>query len=56
MADLSKEQIESKLKAYIDPFMEKDLVSTQCVRNIMIEGDQVVVDVVLGFRAKSSGP
>ena len=49
MADLSREQIETKLKEYIDPYMDKDLVSTKCVRNVMIEGDQVVVDVVLGF-------
>jgi ATP-binding protein involved in chromosome partitioning len=52
MADLSREQIEAKLKEYIDPYMEKDLVSAKCVRNVMIEGDQVVVDVVLGFPAK----
>jgi len=52
MADLSREQIETKLKEYIDPYMEKDLVSTKCLRNVMIEGDQVVVDVVLGFPAK----
>jgi len=53
MADLSREQIEAKLKEYIDPFMEKDLIVTKCVRNVMIEGDQVVVDVVLGFPAES---
>jgi ATP-binding protein involved in chromosome partitioning len=52
MADLSREQIEAKLKEYIDPFMEKDLIVTKCVRNVMIEGDQVVVDVVLGFPAE----
>src|SRR5210317_956949 len=52
MADLSKEQIEAKLKEYIDPFMEKDLITAQCVRNVMIEGDQVVVDVVLGVPAE----
>jgi ATP-binding protein involved in chromosome partitioning len=52
MADLSREQIETKLKEYIDPYLEKDLVSTKCVRNVMIDGDQVVVDVVLGFPAK----
>jgi ATP-binding protein involved in chromosome partitioning len=51
MTDLSREQIESKLKEYIDPYMEKDLVSTKCVRNVMIEDDQVVVDIVLGFPA-----
>lgn len=53
MAELSREQIETKLKEYIDPFMEKDLIVTKCVRNVMIEGDQVVVDVVLGFPAES---
>jgi ATP-binding protein involved in chromosome partitioning len=52
MAELSREQIESRLKEYIDPYMEKDLVSTKCVRNVMIEGDQVVVDIVLGFPAE----
>ena len=56
MTDLSREQIEDKLKEYIDPYMEKDLVSTKCVRNVMIEGDQVVVDVVLGFPAKGYMP
>lgn len=53
MAELSREQIETKLKEYIDPFMDKDLIVTKCVRNVMIEGDQVVVDVVLGFPAES---
>jgi ATP-binding protein involved in chromosome partitioning len=51
MSTVSREQVEAKLKEYIDPYMEKDLVSTKCVRNVMIEGDQVVVDVVLGFPA-----
>jgi ATP-binding protein involved in chromosome partitioning len=51
MAELSREQIETKLKEYIDPFMQKDLVSTKCVGKVMIEGDQVVIDVVLGFPA-----
>jgi ATP-binding protein involved in chromosome partitioning len=51
MAEVTQQQIETKLKEYIDPYMDKDLVSTKSVRNIMIEGDQVVVDVVLGFPA-----
>ncbi|MCO6411866.1 MAG: iron-sulfur cluster carrier protein ApbC [Thiogranum sp.] len=51
MAEVTQQQIESKIKEYIDPYMEKDLVATKSVRNIMIEGDQVVVDVVLGFPA-----
>ena len=51
MAEVTQQQIETKLKEYIDPYMDKDLVSTKSVRNIMIEGDQVVVDIVLGFPA-----
>ena len=52
MAEVSQEQVEAKLKEYIDPYLHKDLVSTKSVRQIMIEGDQVVVDVVLGFPAE----
>ncbi len=51
MAEITQQQVESKLKEYIDPYLEADLVSAKTVRNIMIEGDQVVVDVVLGFPA-----
>ena len=51
MAEVTQQQVESKLKEYIDPYLEADLVSAKTVRNIMIEGDQVVVDVVLGFPA-----
>jgi len=51
MAEVTQQQIETKLKEYIDPYLESDLVTTKSVRNIMIEGDQVVVDVVLGFPA-----
>ncbi len=51
MAEVSQEQIKAKLAEYIDPYLEKDLVSTKSVRQVMVEGDQVVVDVVLGFPA-----
>jgi ATP-binding protein involved in chromosome partitioning len=51
MADVSKEQIEQKLATYIDPYLEKDLVSTKCVKDITIDGDKATVKVVLGFPA-----
>jgi ATP-binding protein involved in chromosome partitioning len=51
MAELTQQQIETKLKEYVDPYLDADLVTTKSVRNIMVEGDQVVVDVVLGFPA-----
>ena len=53
MADVTESQVEEKLKEYIDPFLEKDLVTAKCVRKITIEGDEVLVDVVLGFPAAS---
>lgn len=51
MAELTQQQVEEKIKAYIDPYMEKDLVSTKAVKGVKIDGDKVTVDVVLGFPA-----
>ena len=52
MADFSKQNIEDALKSYIDPHMEKDLVSTKALKGIEIEGDNVKVEIVLGYPAK----
>lgn len=51
MTDVSRLQVETALKQYIDPYLDKDLVSTRCVRNITIENGKVEIDVVLGFPA-----
>ena len=48
---VSKEQIESAIKEYTDPYVEKDLVSAGAIKDTAIEGDQVKVKVVLGFPA-----
>ena len=52
MSNVTKEQVESAIKQYIDPYLEKDLVSAGCIKNIAIDGDKVSVDVTLGFPAK----
>ena len=52
MASVSQLQVETALKEFIDPYLEKDLVSSKCVKNIAIDGDKVAVDVVLGFPSK----
>jgi len=52
MSGISRENVESAIKQYIDPWLEKDLVSAKCVKKIEIDGDKVNVDVVLGFPAK----
>jgi len=49
MAELTQQQVEEKVKTYIDPYMEKDLISTKVVKGIEIDGGKVTVDVVLGF-------
>ena len=52
MAEVSKEQIEAKLKEYIDPYVEKDLVSAKLVKDISIDGGKVTLAITLGFPAK----
>ena len=52
MADVSKEQIEAKLKEYIDPYVEKDLVSAKLIKDIAIDGGKVTLAITLGFPAK----
>ena len=51
MSNLSQPQIEAAIKEYIDPYLEKDLLSTGCVKDITIDGDKVKARVVLGFPA-----
>ncbi len=46
---ITQDQIESAIKEYIDPYLESDLVSAKVVKNIKIDGDTVVVDIVMGF-------
>ncbi len=52
MAEVSQLQVETAIKEYVDPYLEKDLVSTKAVRDIRIEDGRVMVDVVLGYPAK----
>jgi len=51
MAAASKDQVEAKLATYVDPYLERDLVSTKSIKDITIDGDKVTVKVVLGFPA-----
>jgi ATP-binding protein involved in chromosome partitioning len=52
MSNVSREQVEEVLTAYIDPHSEKDLLASKAVKNIEVEGDQVKVDITLGYPAK----
>jgi len=46
------EQVEEKLKEFIDPYLESDLVSAHCVKNTQVEGSKAIVDIELGFPHK----
>jgi ATP-binding protein involved in chromosome partitioning len=50
---ISELLIQSTLKLCIDPNTGKDFVSGKCVRNIKVNGNDLSLDIVLGYPAKS---
>ena len=50
---LSEAQVQSTLKSLVDPNTGKDFVATRAARNIKIAGDEVSVDIELGYPGKS---
>ena len=48
---VTKEQVEAAIKQYIDPHLEKDLVSSGVIKDIAIDGGNVSVKIVLGYPA-----
>ncbi|HPV31828.1 MAG TPA: iron-sulfur cluster carrier protein ApbC [Methylotenera sp.] len=50
---ISELLVQSTLKVCIDPNTGKDFVSSKSARNIKIDGNDVNVDIVLGYPAKS---
>ncbi len=48
---VTRAQIETALKQYVDPYLEKDLIAANSVKNIVVDGGKVSVDVQLGFPA-----
>lgn len=53
MATIEKIDIEQQLKNIIDPNVETDLVSARSVKSIIVEAGNVVVNLELGYPAKS---
>jgi ATP-binding protein involved in chromosome partitioning len=52
MSNVTQSQVEEALKGYVDPHLDKDLVSTKAVKEISVDGAKVTVKVVLGYPAK----
>ncbi|MBL8483030.1 MAG: iron-sulfur cluster carrier protein ApbC [Rhodocyclaceae bacterium] len=50
---VSEQQVQAALKEVIDPNTGKDLVSSRSARNVRVDGDDVSLDVELGYPAKS---
>lgn len=50
---VTEQQVQEALKALTDPNTRKDYVSTKSARNIKIDGNNVAVDILLGYPAKS---
>jgi ATP-binding protein involved in chromosome partitioning len=50
---LSEAQVQSTLKGLVDPNTGKDFVATRAARNIKVAGDEVSLDIELGYPGKS---
>src|SRR5919197_1377828 len=50
---LSEAQVQSVLRSLVDPNTGKDFVATRSVRNLKVTGDDVSLDIELGYPGKS---
>jgi ATP-binding protein involved in chromosome partitioning len=53
MSAVTRDQVETAIREVIDPFLEQDLVSAKCVKDIAVDGAKVKVSIQLGYPAKS---
>lgn len=49
MSQITRQQVEEALASYTDPYLEADLVSTDCVRSIQIDNTTVTVEIYLNY-------
>lgn len=52
MEKVTKLQVETALKAFVDPYTDRDLMATNTVRQIVIDDGKVQVEIVLGYPAQ----
>ncbi len=52
MSELTQDAIKEAIKGYIEPHLEKDLVTAKVVKGVDIDGGKVKVTIELGFPAK----
>lgn len=51
MTVVTRADVETALKSYVDPYLEQDLVAAKCLGQVRIENGHVELDVELGFPA-----
>ena len=51
MSAVNRAAVEAVLRQYTDPYLNQDPVSAGCVRAIEVQGDQVSVQLELGYAA-----
>ncbi|MCU7798485.1 MAG: iron-sulfur cluster carrier protein ApbC [Candidatus Thiodiazotropha sp. (ex Myrtea spinifera)] len=52
MSELTQDSIKEAIKGYVEPHLEKDLVTAKAVKDVEIDGGKVKVTIELGFPAK----
>jgi ATP-binding protein involved in chromosome partitioning len=52
MAEVTQQQVENAVREYIDPYLQKDLVSAKVLMNVRIDGGKVTLELSFGFPVK----
>jgi ATP-binding protein involved in chromosome partitioning len=48
---LEAAQLETIVQGYVDPYLQCDLKTAKCLKDIRVDGDRVAIDIELGFPA-----
>jgi ATP-binding protein involved in chromosome partitioning len=51
MTAVSRTDVETALKGYVDPYLQQDLVTAKCIKRIKTDEGGIEIDVELGFPA-----
>lgn len=49
MTEITRQQVEAAIATYTDPYLESDLISADCVRDIRIDNAKVTVEIYLNY-------
>jgi ATP-binding protein involved in chromosome partitioning len=52
MAELTRDNVEAALKGWVEPFLDRDLISAKAVKGIGVDGNRVRLEIELGFPAE----